>query len=123
MTADFSGANPVLYVTSNDNTLDNNRLIRVEDTGAGSAGTTVAYAGVNQTLRGISFGPIVNPVMARPTLSFRREGNNLILNWSGSFTLVTATNVAGPYVDVSSAMNPYTNSVNSAAQSYFGLRQ
>lgn len=123
ITADFSGANPVLYVTSNDQTFDNNRLIRVVDTGVGSTGTTtLAFAGANQTFRGIHFGPVPNTITPRPTISFSRSGNNLVLTWSGSFTLMSATNVAGPYVDVSGASSPYTNNV-SEAQRFFGLRQ
>jgi hypothetical protein len=123
VTGDFSGPNPILYVTSNDQTFDNNRLIRVEDTGAGSAGVTLAYAGLNQTFRGLHFGPVPNTVLPRPTLLFTRSGNNLILSWSGPFTLISATNVTGPYQDVPSQSNPYTNNVNSPAQRYFGLRQ
>jgi len=122
ITADFTGANPVLYVTSNDNTFDNNRLIKVVDTGAGSTGTTLAYAGANQTFRGIHFGPVVNTVFPHPRLSFTRDGNNLILSWTGSYTLMSATNVAGPYVDVSGATSPYTNSTASGTK-FFGLGQ
>ncbi len=122
ITGDFSGANPVLYVTSNDDTFDNNHLIKVVDTGAGSAGTTLANAGANQTFRGLHFGPVVNTVLPRPTLSYSRIGNDLILSWTGSYTLVTATNVVGPYVNVSGAMSPYTNNVSTPAQRFFGLR-
>lgn len=123
VTADFSGANPVLYVTSNDQTFDNNRIIMVTDTGAGSAGVTLVRAGVNQTFRGLRFGPVQNTVLPRPTLSYAQQGGNLILSWTGAFTLMSATNVAGPYVDVIGATNPYTNAVTPAAQRYFGLRQ
>jgi hypothetical protein len=120
--ADFSGANPVIYATSNDASLDHNRIVAVTDTGAGSVATTLAYAGVNQTLRGLRFGPIVNPSVARPVLAIKHDGNNVILTWSGAFALQSATNVTGSYQDVSGATSPYTNSVGAAAQRYFRLR-
>src|SRR5262249_9220623 len=118
VTADFSGPNPVLYVTSNDQTFDNNRLIKVVDTGAGSAGTTLAYAGANQTFRGIRFGPVVG----QPLLSFVRDGNNLILSWSGTFNLQMATNVTGAYSNVNGATSPYTNMIGSEPRRFFRLR-
>jgi hypothetical protein len=121
--ADFSGANPVLYVTSNDQTFDNNRLMKIIDTGAGSAPTVLASAGANQTFRGLHFGPVPNTVLPRPTISFQQSGNNLILTWTGSFALMSSTNVTGPYVDVSGATSPYTNNVTSGGQRFFGLRQ
>jgi len=76
---------------------DNNRIVRIEDTGAGSLGTTVAAAGANQNFRGIRFGPSESPVLAAPTLSFARAGTDLILSWSGAFVLQSAGNVTGPY--------------------------
>jgi hypothetical protein len=121
LTADFSGANPVIYATSNDQTLDNNRIIKVIDTGSGSAGTTIANAGPNQTFRSIRFGPVANTVVARPLLSYTRSGNNLVLTWNGAFTLQSSTNVTGTYVDLPSATSPYTNSIGAEAQRYFRL--
>ena len=120
--ADFSGASPVLYVTSNDQTFDNNRLMKVTDTGVNSLISTLAFAGANQTFRGVQFGPVPNTVIPRPTLSFGQSGNNLVLTWSGSFTLMSATSVTGPYIDVPGATSPYTN-VTTVGQRFFGLRQ
>ena len=43
-------------------------------------------------------------------MSFQLLGNKLILDWGDpSFTLLAATNVAGPYTAVSPVTNPYTN--------------
>jgi hypothetical protein len=122
LTADFSGPTPVIYATCNDQTFENNRLVKIVDTGAGSAAATLAYAGANQTFRGIHFGPVENTVVARPTLSFVRQGNNLILSWAGAFRLQSSANVMGTYVDVGGATSPYTNSVTAATQQYFRLR-
>jgi hypothetical protein len=123
VTADFHGPNPIVYAITREATDENNRIVRIEDTGAASVGTTVAAAGANQNFRGVRFGPVASPVVARPTLSFTRSGSNLVLSWSGPFTLMSATNVAGPYADVSGQTNPYTNNVTSGVQRFFGLRQ
>jgi len=122
LTADFSGPNPVIYATCNDQTFENNRLVKIVDTGASSAATTLASAGASQTFRGIHFGPVENTVVPRPTLSFTRDGNNLILSWTGTFILQSATDVIGPYVDVSGATSPHTNNVTTATQQFFRLR-
>lgn len=46
---------------------------------------------------------------------------NLVLSWSNAVSLQTSTNVAGPYVDVSTT-SPYTNN-STEAQRFFRLRQ
>lgn len=122
ITADFSGAEPVLYVTSNDNTFDNNRILKVVDTGANPSITTLAFAGVNETFRGIHFGPVPNTVVPRPKLSFTTAGGNIVLSWAGAFTLQSSTNVTSGYTNVT-AISPYTNSLNSAPQLFFRLKQ
>jgi hypothetical protein len=122
VTATFSGSNPVVYAVSKESTEDNNRIVIIQDTGASSTGTTVAYAGVNQNFRGLRFGP-VESASARPQLSFALIGNSLVLSWSGSFSLVSATNVTGPYIDVPAATSPYTNSAPFDARRFYGLRQ
>jgi hypothetical protein len=44
--------------------------------------------------------------------------------WPNAFTLQTATNVAGPYVDLLSAFNPYTNPITAdGLPHFFRLRQ
>ncbi|MDB6068329.1 MAG: repeat containing protein [Pedosphaera sp.] len=59
----------------------------------------------------------------QPTISSLRNGTNLVLNWTGNFTLQTATNAQGPYLDVPNAASPYTNSVNSTPRRFYRLRQ
>jgi hypothetical protein len=124
ITADFSGANPVVYVTSNDQSVDNNRLISFVDTGAGSAGVTLAYAGVNETFRGVHFGPVPNITPPKgPFLSYGHDANGLILSWPGTYVLQAAPNVTGPYADVPGLNNsPYTNSAPTTGQQFFRLR-
>jgi len=121
LTADFSGAVPVLYVTTGDPGTGVNRLLTIVDTNNSATAVTLATSGPNQLFKGIRFGPSAS--VARPTLSFTRDGSDLILSWSGPFTLVSSTNVLGPYLDVTPATNPYTNSTTSPAALFFGLRK
>ncbi|NDC43140.1 MAG: hypothetical protein EBZ77_16595, partial [Chitinophagia bacterium] len=57
VTADFSGANPIVYATTAETSL--NRLIKITDTGAssGATATTLATAGTNTIFRGLAFAP------------------------------------------------------------------
>jgi hypothetical protein len=48
----------------------------------------------------------------RPTLAGARIPNALVLTWSGSYQLLSATNVTGPYLPVSGATSPWTNFFN-----------
>src|SRR2546423_15403085 len=119
MTADWSGPNPVVYAITSDDS--NNRLVQIVDSGAGSTGATLAYAGVNQNFRGIRFGPAESPALPG-TLSIAHDGNNVILQWNGAFVLQSATNVTGPYSDVvPAASSPYTNAAG-AGRMFFRLR-
>jgi hypothetical protein len=111
-------------VTSNDQTLDNNRLIRFEDTGPAAVGVTLANAGVNQTFRGIHFGPVKsNLAPVGPSISINRDSNGLILSWPGTYVLQSSTNVSGPYADVTDSNgSPFTNSLSAGGQQFFRLR-
>lgn len=118
LTVDYSGAAPVIYVDTGDGS-----LYRIEDTGAGSTPTLLASAGPNQLYKGVRFGPLPAPA-TRPTLAHSLFGGELVLSWSGPYTLMSATNVAGPYTDVvPPATSPYTNSTGAELQQFFGLRQ
>jgi hypothetical protein len=60
----------------------------------------------------------VRPALLAPGVSQR---TNLVFGWAGSYTLQSATNVTGPYVDLTSATSPYTNNVGAPRQ-FFRLR-
>jgi len=56
------------------------------------------------------------------TISIQQSGGNIVLTWSGSYPLQSASNVTGPYTDVSGVTNaPYTTPVTGDAQ-FFRLR-
>ena len=66
LTVDWSGANPVIYATTSDNSIFGNpanRLIRIVDTGIGSSAQTLATAADNTSFRGIAFTPFVAPII------------------------------------------------------------
>ena len=123
LTADFSGANPVIYATCNEGSLDNNRLVSVVDTGSGSTVTTLAFAGPNQTFRGVQFGPVANNNTAPPLLSITNAGTNVVLSWTAPFALQSSTNATGVYTNLPGASSPFTNSTGNDVQRFFRLRQ
>jgi uncharacterized repeat protein (TIGR01451 family) len=49
-------------------------------------------------------------------------GSDLILTWEGQYVLQAATNVIGPYVDVPTAISPYTNLLGTEPRLFFRLR-
>ena len=117
LAVDYGGAAPVIYATTGDG-----QICRIEDTGPSPAVILMVSSGPNQLYKGIRFGPApTTAAPAQPTLSYERQGNDLVLSWTGTFTLLSATNVAGPYLPVSSATSPYTNNMTSPSQLYFGL--
>jgi hypothetical protein len=78
---------------------------------------------VNQTFRGLRLGPLATTNATHPVLSATPQPGKVILNWSGSFFLQSATNVTGVYEDVINGMRPYTNSTSSGGGRFFRLRQ
>ena len=61
----------------------------------------------------------VRPLMSATLV---QAGASLVINWSGPYTLQSATNLPGPYDDVMGATNPFTN-LNALPQQFFRLRQ
>ncbi|MDR3458277.1 MAG: hypothetical protein P4N60_12580 [Verrucomicrobiae bacterium] len=58
-------------------------------------------------------------LMVRPWLVFDRNG---VLSWSGAYTLQRATNVSGPYENLTGIVSPYTNSLTAWPQQFFRLQ-
>ena len=55
---DWSGSTPVVYATTSEAVTTQNRLIKINDTGAGSPATTLAAAGASRAFRGVAFAPV-----------------------------------------------------------------
>ena len=88
LVVDWSGANPVIYATTDitpANNLPGNTIVKVTDAGASSSFTTIATTGVNKYMRGIAFAPesSVTPVTL---VSFKALPINSIvqLQWATS---------------------------------------
>lgn len=62
--------------------------------------------------------PGFTPVSPVPSdIAITRDGNNVILNWEGSYQLQSATSVTGPYSDVTGITSgPYTNAIGTGPQ-------
>ena len=91
---DFAGANPVVYATTTESA--SNRLIKITDTGIGSASTTLATATTNTIFRGVSFAPAVSC----PSITAAISGTATFC-LSGSFNFsVSITGGTGPYTVV-----------------------
>jgi hypothetical protein len=81
--------------------------------------TTVSPADVRPYL---ATNDVFNMNIYGPTLNAGPSAGGLTLQWPANFVLQSATNVSGPYQDVSGAPNPYTNSFTNAQQ-FYRLRQ
>jgi hypothetical protein len=56
-------------------------------------------------------------------ITVTREGESIELNWEGEFILQSATDVEGPYVDITGRISgPHPVDTGSAAQTFFRLR-
>jgi polygalacturonase len=67
---------------------------------------------------------VSNLTTVGPPLNIFSSGSNVVLQWTNAFTLQTSTNVMGPYADLISASNPYTNPITTdGLPHFFRLRQ
>jgi hypothetical protein len=71
----------------------------------------------------LSTGEVVPNQVIGPSVVFSQQGNNLVLTWPAGWTLQLATNVPGPYSDVTNATSPYTNDTTAQPRRFFRLRQ
>jgi hypothetical protein len=57
-----------------------------------------------------------------PTLFMQPDGTNVVLTWSGDYTLQSSTNLNSAFLDVPGATSPRTNSLSASPQGFFRLR-
>jgi hypothetical protein len=58
-----------------------------------------------------------------PVLNASTFSSNFVLNWAGTFILQSATNVSGPYADITLGYNPFTNPLSPGEpKRFFRLR-
>jgi hypothetical protein len=60
--------------------------------------------------------------LPNPLFSWQMMKGQLVMSWAGQPTLQTSTNVTGPYVDLTNASSPYTNSSSQGPYRFFRLR-
>ena len=65
---------------------------------------------------------IPNQVVAPVTLTTTVSGSALTLNWANYGTLLSATNLAGPWVPVTGAVSPFTIGTTNAAAEFFRIK-
>lgn len=71
----------------------------------------------NGTIFKLTLGGAPNPI----PLSIQKSGNNVVLTWTDTaFTLQAAPNLTGVFTNISGAVSPYTNALNSP-QRFFRL--
>jgi hypothetical protein len=89
---------------------------------ANAGGYTVAvtnyYGSVTSSIASLTI--VLDTNTPNPKVS--QNGGNLVLNWSGPFILQTATNLAGPYSDITGSANSYTNLTGNHPAQFFRLR-
>ena len=68
---------------------------------------------------GTSFSDVA-PIVSDPTpepIVITSPAGSLVMSWTQpAFSLAASTNVAGPYVKITGAVSPYTNSTSSGTQ-------
>jgi len=75
----------------------------------------------------LNTGEVVPDQVVPPPLAVSKQGNQLVLSWLPGYSLQTATNISGPYVNVpgtgpsSGASSPYTNDMTLDPQRFFRL--
>jgi len=70
----------------------------------------------------LNTGEVVPDAIA-PFVGFSKQGSNLVLNWPPGWSLQTATNVTGPYIDVPGATSPHTNDMTLDPHRFFRLSE
>jgi hypothetical protein len=66
--------------------------------------------------------PAAAPVRPALAASGVSNGTNLVLHWAGSYTLQSATNVTGPYLDLTGSTSPCTNNIHANPCQFFRLK-
>ena len=71
----------------------------------------------------IATNDVSNLKIIGPTLNVLPGAGSCVLQWNNGFTLQTATNIGGPYADLTGANSPYANQFTNTLQRFFRLRQ
>jgi hypothetical protein len=96
-----------------------NATLVLNSVGAGDvASYSCVVTGANGSLP--SNPATLSLIGGRPTLAATLLGNSVVITWAGSYTLLSSTNVIGPYLPIPGATSPYTNNP-AVGRQFFGL--
>lgn len=103
-----------------------------EISGAGTSALTISevtpadlgtYSVMASNVAGATVSSAIVGLTALPTLTATLAGRHVVvITWTGSNVLQSALSAAGPYLDVSGASSPYTNSLPLSPARFFRLR-
>jgi hypothetical protein len=117
LAVDFSGANPKIYATTANTSSTGNFLVSATDTGAAASFSLLATAPSLTAFRGLTFAPTAAAIPV--VLAIAQSGSDVVVRWTGSGTLQSASVVTGPYGPVAgSPTSPYTNGLSATNQFY-----
>ncbi len=90
---------------------------------AGGAVAMLSWSSANQAKQIIPMTQLYpSPGVIQPLLSSSlQNGTNLVLNWSGTFVLESAPEVAGPWTPLVTNVSPFTVNVGLAPQMFYRL--
>jgi len=75
---------------------------------------------VSNSVGSVTSSPAI--VNVAPKIFAQPSGSGLLLTWSGSFVLQSATNPFGPYTDQTGALSPYLQDTSAGGPQFFRLR-
>ncbi|HWD92033.1 MAG TPA: DUF2341 domain-containing protein [Verrucomicrobiae bacterium] len=101
-----------------DGTMDE---ARIEDGVRSPGWIWASWATVATNTSFAAYSPVTTTVVAPVVLHVQSTGGNVVLDWTTGI-LQSATNVAGPYLDINGAPNPYSVPATNA-QEFFRVRQ
>ncbi len=110
------GAQSSISVTDTSGSSGTN-LFNIADFELRESGANGGSVGVSQLKVGTTFDSVF------PALHIQALGTNAVVNWSDpTLAIQSATNVAGPYADVSGTTIPYTNNASTNTVRFFRFK-
>ena len=97
----------------------NATLVLAHVSAADQAAYKCMVTGANGTLTSGSASLTV--IGSLPTLTATKVGADVVITWTGPYSLLSATNITGPFSVVAGATSPYTNSAPLSSRRFFGL--
>jgi hypothetical protein len=116
LVVDYSGIYPILYITTTET--NENKIIKITDSGSLSVATTLLTSGTNYLFRGIDFTPNSNAAI---TISQQPQAKNVCETEATSISVSAASSVSLTYQWYSNSIDSYCGAspVSGATSSTF----